>query len=320
MGIEKRLIQNNYTSGRFGYRIRRIVLHTYGGGGRSLFNWFNAPTTQASAHYAIFKDGNGEQYVEDGNMAWHAGTSAGGGLPNNNWESIGIEHQDDANPGDAGRTNELYEASAQLVATLCRRHGIPCRLLSDGEKWGDGITIHRQYANKYCPGALDAQRIVNRANEILNPAPAPDDLYRVMNGTAQVGAYKEKDNAFNIWYDNKSYRVRFKNSDITSDFQNMANKLEQQITSLTDQVTGLNSQVSKLQSEKESLSNTITSLNTSVGNLKVQVNELTAERDTLKTERDTAVEFSNKFQKSFFGQLYLLFTRKNGQSDSGSIS
>jgi len=169
MNVSERLIQNNYTKGRFGYRIRRIVLHTYGGAGTSLYNWFNNPTTGASAHYAVMFDGSIERYVRDEDMAWHAGTVAGNGLPNNNWESIGIEHQDNGNWQDGIRSNELYEASAQLVAHLCKKYGIPCRLLSRDEKWGDGIALHNYYANKGCPGGLDAQRIVNRANQILNP-------------------------------------------------------------------------------------------------------------------------------------------------------
>jgi N-acetylmuramoyl-L-alanine amidase CwlA len=307
MAIQKLLIQNNYTNGRFGYSIKRIVLHTYGGGGRSLFNWFNAPTTQASAHYAIFKDGNGEQYVEDGNMAWHAGTVAGGGLPNNNWESIGIEHQDDGNPGDSVRTNELYEASAQLVADLCRRHGVPCRLLSEGQKWSSGIALHNYYANKSCPGGLNAQRIVNRANEILNPAPPLDDFYRVIKNGVQIGAFKDKDNAFNTWYTDKSQRVTFKNNDITQDFKNMATQLEAQINELKTKNEALDKQVVKLSYDRDAAI-------MERDGFKKQADELSLSNIELKSQRDAAVTERDRFLKSFFGQLYLLFSKNSGRT------
>lgn len=173
MEITKRLIQNNYTVGRFNHSIKRIILHTYAGGGTSLYNWFNRESTDASAHYAVMYSGAVEQYVEDANMAWHAGTTAGNGLPNNNWESIGIEHQDNNDPASGGRTNELYESSAQLVAMLCKKYNIPCRLLSEGEKWGNGIALHRYYANKSCPGGLDANRIIARANQIISASETP---------------------------------------------------------------------------------------------------------------------------------------------------
>lgn len=309
MAIQKRLISNNYTNGRFGYSIKRIVLHTYGGGGRSLFNWFNAPTTQASAHYAVFKDGNGEQYVEDHNMAWHAGTVAGGGLPNNNWESIGIEHQDDGNPGDSVRTNELYEASAQLVAELCRRHGIPCRLLNEGQKWSSGISLHNYYANKSCPGALNAQRIVNRANEILNPPQPPqvDDFYRVIKDGVQVGAFKEKDNAFNTWYTDKSQRVTFKNNDITQEFKNMATQLEAQINELKTKNTELDKQLTKASYDRDAAI-------MERDGFKREVDVLKNSNEELKSERDAATAEKYKFLKSFWGSIYLLFSKNSGRT------
>src|SRR5690606_24011176 len=71
--IERKIIQRNYTSGRAGQLPQFVVIHTYNGGGRSLYNWFNNATAQVSAHYAIFLDGNGEQYVDESNTAWHAG-------------------------------------------------------------------------------------------------------------------------------------------------------------------------------------------------------------------------------------------------------
>lgn len=242
----QRFIDKNFTGGRQGNSPQFVVIHTYGGAGRSLFNWFNNSSSQVSAHYAIFKDGNNEQYVREGDTAWHAG----------NWEanllSIGIEHQDDGNPNDAVRTNELYETSAQLIADIYRRYGW------DINNQGL-IKPHNEFVQKVCPGALDIGRIRNRVYEILHPAPAPieDNLYRVKRGNQQLGAFKERDNAFNIWYDTKESQVILNNQNITSEFLNMANKLDEQIETLRAEKQEIARKLSKTSEDLETSESTI---------------------------------------------------------------
>lgn len=242
----QRFIDKNFTGGRQGNSPQFVVMHTYGGAGRSLFNWFNNSSSQVSAHYAIFKDGNNEQYVREEDTAWHAG----------NWEanlrSIGIEHQDDGNPNDAVRTNELYETSAQLIADIYKRYGW------DINNQGL-IKPHNEFVQKVCPGALDIGRIRNRVYEILHPAPAPieDNLYRVKRGNQQLGAFKERDNAFNIWYDNKDTKVTLNNKDITSEFLNMANKLDEQIETLRAEKQEIAGKLSKASEDLETSESTV---------------------------------------------------------------
>lgn len=149
-------------------------MHTTDGGG-DLYAWFNNPNVKASAHYGVLLSGVVEQYVKEGDMAWHAGTNAENGLPNNNWETIGIEHQDNGNEWDSIRTPELYEAAAQLLADICKRYNIPCRLLSREEKWGSGIALHNYYANKTCSAGLDVNRIILRANQIMSSQTNPNN-------------------------------------------------------------------------------------------------------------------------------------------------
>ena len=174
MNIIKKIIQNNFWQGRKNLKPKFIFLHTYDGGGTSLYNWFNRPTTQASAHFAVMKDGTVEQYVEDENTAWGNGTGKvtlnGITVENMNLISFSIEHQDDKNPQDSVRTPELYESSAQLVAYLCKKWNIPCNR--------DWIKGHRDLpgVTKSCPGGLDMDRIVARAYEILNPQPKPEPV------------------------------------------------------------------------------------------------------------------------------------------------
>jgi len=163
MKVNKKIISRNYTRGRKNRPIVQIVLHTYGGKGTSLYNWFNRPTTKASAHYAVMKDGTIEQYVEDEDTAWHASNF------DINKRSIGSEHQDDGNSNDSIRTNELYSTSSWLVASLCKKYNIPCKLLTkeQANAYGAGISIHQYFANKPCPGGLDINRIINRAKLLL---------------------------------------------------------------------------------------------------------------------------------------------------------
>lgn len=236
--IERKIISRNFTGGRSGQSPQFVVIHTYNGAGRSLYNWFNNPQAQASAHYAVFKDGNGEQYVDEGNTAWHAG----------NWDanikSIGIEHQDDGNPNDAVRTNELYETSAQLIADIYRRYGWD-------KKNKALIKPHKEFTGTGCPAALNIDRIRNRVYDILNPAAPPiDNYYRILDTNGkQLNAYTSKDNAFNFWYDDKSRKVTYQNKDITNQFLTMANKLEEDIKNLQIVVTEKDTKLSELQTK-----------------------------------------------------------------------
>lgn len=167
MHINKKPISVNFTQGRGGDSIKKIVLHTTVGYG-SPFNWFNNPSAQSSAHYWVGINGNVEQYVEDSDTAWHSGDGY------INLQSIGIEHDDRGVPYDSIRTDALYESSAQLVADICKRYNVPCQLVDGQDKWTWGINRHKEFAATECPAGLDVDRIIKRANEILNPIPEPD--------------------------------------------------------------------------------------------------------------------------------------------------
>lgn len=158
MNIDIYYIDRNYTPGRSGAKIEITVGHTYNGKGKILQGWFNNPIAQVSAHYSVHKDGTIAQYVREEDTAWHAGQWEG------NIHSIGIEHQDDGNPGDSVRTNEQYESSAQLIADIYRRYKL------DINNQGL-IKPHKEFTSTGCPGGLDITRIRNRVYEILHPEP-----------------------------------------------------------------------------------------------------------------------------------------------------
>jgi hypothetical protein len=174
--IIKKLIQNNYS--KHGSRlITGLVLHTegvppydrYGGdtrinstADRSLYLWFNNPTSKVSAHYYVTFSGKIEQYVDDLDVAWH---TVGDG--NQNIQTISIECQDNGY-WEEGRENRYtdaqYAALQRLAAFLSEKYNFPCEYKKAG-----GVALHRQHDPKPCPGALDYMKIINGANLLLNP-------------------------------------------------------------------------------------------------------------------------------------------------------
>ncbi|MCA9387072.1 N-acetylmuramoyl-L-alanine amidase [Candidatus Dojkabacteria bacterium] len=118
----------NKSNGRFGYKPEAIVIHIAEGWLNGAYSWFNNPSSQASAHYMIGKNGVIWQFVADEDTAWHAG---GVNQPrwallkpriNPNLYTIGIEHE-----GFTGEvwTDEMYEASSELITSLCTKYKIP---------------------------------------------------------------------------------------------------------------------------------------------------------------------------------------------------
>jgi len=111
----------NYSS-RDGYPVRFVVIHDMEGTQSSAISVFQQSSRQSSAHYLLrASDGHIVQMVQEAQNAWHCGN----GWYNRN--SIGIEHEGFAGrPGGGGYYTETqYQASAQLVAAITLRYGIP---------------------------------------------------------------------------------------------------------------------------------------------------------------------------------------------------
>jgi N-acetylmuramoyl-L-alanine amidase/Fibronectin type III domain len=100
------------------YPIDMIVIHDTEGSYGSAIQEFLNPAAQASAHYVVSDLGQITQMVAEKDIAWHAG----------NWDyntrAIGIEHEGFAS-GPNWYTTAMYQASAQLSASICSRWGVP---------------------------------------------------------------------------------------------------------------------------------------------------------------------------------------------------
>ena len=123
----------NYTAGRQGNRISKIVVH-YTGTEASAHNnllYFSRSSAGASAHYFIDRDGALRQSVSEGDTAWHAGHWG------TNLCSVGIE----VVSGGSDFTEAQIETLAALVAEIRSRCGIGA----------DNVIRHYDVTGKLCP-------------------------------------------------------------------------------------------------------------------------------------------------------------------------
>lgn len=154
----------NYTAGRQSKRIDRIVIHVADGGFSGTLAWFANPKAQVSAHFTIATDGRIAQSVNVSDVGWHSGDWT------MNQRSIGIEHEGQPSKGPWVPSVAQLEASAELVAELCRRFEIPAdraHIIGHNEVNPD------RAARAGCPGKTwpwDAY--ISAVNAALTPPPA----------------------------------------------------------------------------------------------------------------------------------------------------
>jgi hypothetical protein len=175
MELQQAFTPVNFTPGRGGKTVTTLVLHTMVGSMQSSQNVFFNAAKQVSAHYGVGLDGTLRQWVSEGDTAWHAG----------NWlvneSSIGVEHEDNGNYNDAVRTDAEYASSARLVADICHRYNIPCKLANVDPNTKmptePGIVTHKQVdtlpGSTGCPDGLDVDRIIREAQALLGGETQP---------------------------------------------------------------------------------------------------------------------------------------------------
>jgi hypothetical protein len=167
----------NFTAGRSGTKVDRIIVHWMDGTLASADTTFQNTVRQTSAHDG-FEDSNDHQYVDWNNTAWHAGDW------NMNLRSVGFEHS--ADPSRLA-SDATYVTSAARIAQVCKQFGIPCDRAH--------ILKHSQVVSTQCCGTVDIERLVNMAAQELGganviaqpsvtPPPAVGD--NVVNWTGQV--------------------------------------------------------------------------------------------------------------------------------------
>lgn len=183
------------------HKIDTVTIHCVVGqcSVETLGNVFAPTSRQASSNYGIGFDGRIGMYVEEKDRSWCSSNAA------NDNRAITIEVASDTKEPYAVNA-KAYAALIDLLVDICKRNGIKELVWSTNKadrvnhKNGCNMTVHRDYANKSCPGTYLYERHAQIASEVnkrlgsTNIKPAPEkpsvSLYRV-----QTGAFKVKANA-----------------------------------------------------------------------------------------------------------------------------
>lgn len=170
---------------------------------------FAKSSRKASSNYGVGSDGRIACYVGEEDRSWCSSNRA------NDNRAITIEVANDGG-ADTGWhvSDKAYKSLISLLVDICRRNHIAKLVWSNNKndrvnhKNGCNMTVHRDFANKSCPGdylySLHS-KIANEVNTLLGVVKEdkPDNkLYRV-----QVGAYSVKNNAINMQKKLKSYGI-----------------------------------------------------------------------------------------------------------------
>ena len=168
---------------------------------------FAKSSRKASSNYGIGSDGRIACYVGEEDRSWCSSNRA------NDNRAITIEVANDGG-ADTGWhvSDKAYNSLISLLTDICRRNNIAKLVWSNNKddrvnhKNGCNMTVHRDFANKSCPGdylySLHSKiaNDVNNSLGVVEEAKPANILYRV-----QVGAYSVKKNAIDMQNRLKSY-------------------------------------------------------------------------------------------------------------------
>lgn len=166
----------------------------------SKFTTYN-PVSGASCNYVVGCDGSIGLGVEEANRSWCTSNKE------NDMRAITIEVASDTTAPYAV-TTKAYDALIKLVADICNRNNIKKLVWSTDKNTrvkhlnGSNMTVHRDYANKSCPGEYlygKMGEIANSVNSILGgeiPVDIRDDhvVYRTYSGTKWLGEVTDYNN------------------------------------------------------------------------------------------------------------------------------
>lgn len=149
---------------------------------------FAPSSRQASSNYGVGYDGRIGMYCEEKDRSWCTSSRE------NDNRAITIEVASDTKHPYAV-TQAAYNATIQLVADICKRNGIKKLVWSTNKsdrvnhKNGCNMTVHRDYANKSCPGQYLYDRhgeIAAEVNKLLGAETKPEEPV-TPSGTVKVG-------------------------------------------------------------------------------------------------------------------------------------
>ena len=186
-------ISPNKTSPR-NHKIDTVTIHCVVGqcSVETLGNIFAPASRQASANYGIGVDGRVGMYVEEKDRSWCSSNAA------NDHRAVTIEVASDTTEPYAVNA-KAYAALIDLLVDICRRNGITKLVWSTNKadrvnhKNGCNMTVHRDYANKSCPGTYLYERHAQIASEVnkrlgsTTTSPEPEKPSTDVQGAFKVG-------------------------------------------------------------------------------------------------------------------------------------
>lgn len=160
---QRRAYAGNYSKGRSGSAINKLIVHhaattSFDGIART----FETAGRMASAHYGVGANKNVDQYVADGDTAWHAG----------NWpaniSSIGIENVNSTGAPDWKIEEQTFETLVELCRDLANKHGLGKLVV------GKNLFGHKDFSATACPGQLYGRlhELADRVNKGVSSKPA----------------------------------------------------------------------------------------------------------------------------------------------------
>lgn len=156
---------------------------------------FAPSTRQASSNYGIGYDGRIGMYVEEKDRSWCSSSAS------NDHRAITIEVASDTYHPYAVN-DKAYAALLNLVTDICRRNGIKKLVWSTNKNErvnhlnGCNMTVHRDYANKSCPGDYLYNRhgkIAAEVNKRLGATGGDDDGGNTGGGGITTTVFKAGD-------------------------------------------------------------------------------------------------------------------------------
>ena len=151
-------------SGKRTKKIDTITIHCMAGqlSVESCGALFAKSSRQASSNYGVGTDGRIALYVDEANRSWCTSSNA------NDQRAVTIEVANNGGAPDWPVSAKAYAALLDLVTDICKRNGIKRLVWSTSKNDrvnhlnGCNMTVHRDYANKSCPGDY----LYNRHGEI----------------------------------------------------------------------------------------------------------------------------------------------------------
>lgn len=126
---------------------------------------FSKSSKQASSNYGVGYDGKIGMFVEEKDRSWCSSNAA------NDRRAVTIEVASDTTEPYAVRA-AAYNSLIKLVTDICQRNGIKKLVWSTDKNTrvnhlnGCNMTVHRDYANKSCPGTWLYTRMGQIASEV----------------------------------------------------------------------------------------------------------------------------------------------------------